>query len=127
LCEAGDIVRLFQNVIGNAIKYRSHEPPKISIRCVPDGGRWVVGVRDNGIGIAPQYLETIFGLFKRLHGKDTPGTGIGLAICQRIVERHGGTIWAESEPGRGSAFYFTLPVDSGSAPASGSNSQSSGK
>lgn len=104
--------QLFQNLLGNAIKYRSPErPPIIRIGAERQNGYWVFSVADNGIGIEPEYKENIFGLFKRLHNSDEyPGTGIGLAICQRIVDRYHGRIWVESEPGRGSIFRFTLPV-----------------
>jgi PAS domain S-box-containing protein len=107
-------VQLFQNLIGNAIKYRGPQPPQIAISARRQANEWVFSVRDNGIGIDPQYSVQIFGLFKRLHGKEIPGTGIGLAICQKIVERNGGRIWVESEPGKGSRFLFTLrTVDAG--------------
>jgi light-regulated signal transduction histidine kinase (bacteriophytochrome) len=103
---------LFQNLIGNAIKYRSTErAPTIHISCRPGNGIAVFSVTDNGIGLKPEYTEQIFGLFKRLHSADQyDGTGIGLAICQRIVERYQGRIWAESEPGKGSTFRFQVPV-----------------
>ena len=103
------IVPLFQNLIGNAIKYRSGEPPRIRIFVREVEGRREFAVADNGMGIAPEYHEKIFGVFKRLHGKKIPGTGIGLAICQRVVERYGGRIWVQSEAGQGATFYFTLP------------------
>jgi PAS domain S-box-containing protein len=104
--------QLFQNLIGNAIKYRSDDrAPAVHIGAERQDGCWVFTVRDNGIGIQPEFREQIFGLFARLHNADRyPGTGIGLAICQRIVERYHGRIWVESEPGCGSAFRFTLPV-----------------
>lgn len=103
---------LFQNLIGNAIKYRSPErPPVVHVTAARQSGIWTFAISDNGIGIDSQYTETIFGLFKRLHTTDEyPGTGIGLAICQRIVHRYHGRIWVESEPGRGSTFRFTLPA-----------------
>ncbi|MCE5267722.1 MAG: PAS domain S-box protein [Planctomycetaceae bacterium] len=103
------LARLFQNLIGNAIKFRNQRPPEIEISASRDGDHWTLAVRDNGIGIEPQYWERIFVIFQRLHTRQKyPGTGIGLAICKRIVERHGGTIWLDSQPGDGTTFYFTL-------------------
>jgi PAS domain S-box-containing protein len=104
--------QLFQNVIGNAIKYRSPDrEPVVHVRAVRADGHWLFSVSDNGIGIEAEYKETIFGLFKRLHtGDQYSGTGLGLAICQRIVERYHGRIWVESEPGKGSTFFFTFPI-----------------
>jgi PAS domain S-box-containing protein len=108
------LVQLFQNLIGNALKYRKEAYPGgegtvIRIDAKPElGGTWLFSVSDNGIGIDPEYLTQIFGIFKRLHGSAFEGTGIGLALCQKIVERAGGSIWAESEPGKGSTFFFTL-------------------
>ncbi|HWY47199.1 MAG TPA: PAS domain S-box protein [Bryobacteraceae bacterium] len=105
------LVQLFQNIITNAIRYRSQTSPVIHIDAKCSDNKCTFSIRDNGIGIDPQYKEQIFGIFKRLHTTaDYPGTGMGLAICQRIVERLGGRIWVESEPGRGSTFYFTLPM-----------------
>lgn len=103
--------QLFQNLVGNAIKYRSPErKPIVQLGATRENGYWVLSVADNGIGIDPEYKENIFGLFKRLHSSDEySGTGIGLAICRRIVDRYHGRIWVESEPGRGSTFRFTLP------------------
>jgi PAS domain S-box-containing protein len=103
--------QLFQNLIGNAIKYRSvDQPPQVHVAVERKNGHWIFAVSDNGIGIDPADKENIFGLFKRLHTNDEySGTGIGLAICQRIVDRYHGRIWVESEPGRGSTFRFTLP------------------
>lgn len=102
--------RVFQNLIGNSIKYRSAESPlQVTIAVEPEtSGYWVIKVHDNGIGIAPQHLERVFEPFRRLHGSAIPGTGIGLALCRRIVEAHGGRIWAESCEGVGSTFLFTL-------------------
>ncbi len=107
--EHRSLITLLQNLIGNAIKYRGEEPPRIHVSAQAADGNWRFSVRDNGIGIAAEYRDRIFGIFKRLHGKEIPGTGIGLAICQRIVQWHGGEIWVESEPGSGSVFFFTLP------------------
>jgi PAS domain S-box-containing protein len=103
------LIRLFQNLIGNALKYRGDLDPQIHIGVRSDANMWTFSVRDNGIGIAPEYLSQIFGVFKRLHGSKYEGTGIGLAMCQKIVERAGGQIWVESEVGKGSTFLFTLP------------------
>jgi len=102
-------VKLFQNLIGNVIKYRGKETPRILISAqqLDDGWRFVVA--DNGLGIAPQYHSRIFGVFKRLHGQAIPGTGMGLAICQRVVERYKGRIWVESQLGEGAKFFFTIP------------------
>jgi len=109
---SAQLQQLLQNLIGNAIKYRRSEiAPVIGVAAKLDGGYWEFSISDNGLGIDAQYSERIFGLFKRLHAKDKySGTGIGLAICKRIVERYHGRIWVESEPGKGSVFRFTLPV-----------------
>jgi chemotaxis family two-component system sensor kinase Cph1 len=105
---------LFQNLIGNAIKFRGSEPPRVHVSARRNGDGWTFSVRDNGIGIAPEYAKRIFILFQRLHSREKyAGTGIGLAICQKIVERHGGHIWVESELGKGATFYFTLPASEG--------------
>jgi len=104
--------QLYQNLIGNALKFRGMQPPRIRLTADLANGKQVFGVRDNGIGIKPEYTRQIFVPFKRLHGqKEYEGTGIGLAICAKIVQHHGGTIWVESEPGRGSHFKFTLSAE----------------
>ena len=103
-------LQLFQNLVGNAIKYRSTAPPRIQVSAKQEETEWVFAVQDNGIGIDPQYTKQVFGIFTRLHGHKYPGTGIGLAICQKIVERYGGRIWVESALGKGSTFYFTIRI-----------------
>jgi len=107
------VVQLLQNLIGNAIKYRSAEPPRVHITAECREGDVLFAVQDNGIGIEPEFKQQIFGIFKRLHGQNYPGTGIGLAICQRIVERYNGRIWVDSKIGEGSRFCFTLPSSIG--------------
>ena len=105
------LTQLYQNLLGNALKFIGDERPVIHLTMAREGEMWTLGVRDNGIGLAPEYAEQIFKPFKRLHGMATyAGTGIGLSICQKAVERHGGRIWVESEPGRGAHFLFTLPA-----------------
>jgi PAS domain S-box-containing protein len=108
--DATQLIQLFQNLIGNAIKFRSERPPEIHIGVTDAGDFWQFSVHDNGIGIEPQYFERVFQVFQRLHTRrEYKGTGIGLAICKKIIERHRGKIWVESEPGVGATFYFTLP------------------
>jgi PAS domain S-box-containing protein len=110
MADKSQLVQLFQNLIGNGIKFRAQEPPRIHVSAERIDNRWQFSVRDNGIGIESQYTERIFAIFQRLHRRaDYAGTGIGLAICKKIVERHGGTLWLTSEFGKGSTFYFTLP------------------
>jgi light-regulated signal transduction histidine kinase (bacteriophytochrome) len=102
--------QVFQNLIANALKYRTAQPSEIKVTAIKKEREWLLSVHDNGIGIDPQYHEQIFGLFKRLHpAKRYAGTGIGLAICRKIIESYGGRIWVESRPGDGATFFFSLP------------------
>ena len=113
--DASQLRQLFQNLIGNAIKFRGSDAPHIVIDATKDRKAWKFAVRDNGIGIKPEYHERVFVVFQRLHTRNKfPGNGIGLAICKRVIERHRGEIWVESNPGHGSVFYFTIPMQSGS-------------
>lgn len=109
MADKPQLTQLFQNLIGNAIKFHSGDTPKIHISCQGNGKDYTIGVRDNGIGIDPRHADRIFQVFQRLHDREKyAGTGIGLAICKKIVERHGGRIWVESQPGEGATFLFNL-------------------
>jgi light-regulated signal transduction histidine kinase (bacteriophytochrome) len=105
------LMQLFQNLIGNSIKYRSQAALEIQMSAARTAEGWMFSVKDNGIGIDPVDAEHVFGMFKRLHGKDIPGTGIGLALCRKVVERLGGRIWVESKAGQGAVFKFTIPKE----------------
>jgi PAS domain S-box-containing protein len=108
--DEGQVGQLLQSLIANALKFHGEEPPRVHVSARLDGADWRFCVEDNGLGIAPEYAERIFGIFQRLHTRaDYPGTGLGLAICKRIVEQHGGRIWVESAPGEGARFFWTLP------------------
>ncbi|WP_347274031.1 PAS domain S-box protein [Candidatus Kuenenia sp.] len=111
MADPSQLTQLFQNLIGNALKFRGEAPPHVHISAEKKESEWIFAVSDNGIGIDPQYYDRIFIVFQRLHGKeDYPGSGIGLSICKKIVERHSGRIWLKSEQGKGATFYFSLPV-----------------
>jgi signal transduction histidine kinase len=111
MSDGSQLARVFQNLIGNALKFSKSETPSVRIAATQEGGQWKFSVADNGIGIEPQYMDRIFLIFQRLHKQgEYPGTGIGLAVCKRIVEKNGGRIWVESAPGKGSTFFFTLPA-----------------
>jgi light-regulated signal transduction histidine kinase (bacteriophytochrome) len=110
LADATQLTQLFQNLLGNALKYRNERKPEIFVTAKPNGDKWIFSVQDNGIGIEREYFERIFQMFQRLHTREEySGTGIGLALCRKIVERHGGRIWVESHAGHGSTFLFTMP------------------
>jgi light-regulated signal transduction histidine kinase (bacteriophytochrome) len=118
LADPVQLAQLLQNLIANAIKFRGDEPPVVKVRCEREGDWSHFSVADYGIGFDMQESQRIFEIFQRLHGREVPGTGVGLAICKKIVERHGGKIWAVSSPGKGATFHFTLPAASSSAGAS---------
>jgi hypothetical protein len=124
LADAPQIRNVFHNLIANALSFRSADPPRVVVRAEQSGNEWVFAVQDNGIGMDPKYAGRIFQLFQRLHTRtERPGAGVGLAVVKRIVERHGGRVWVESEPGKGATFYFTIPeeaVPAGSGQRAGS-------
>jgi light-regulated signal transduction histidine kinase (bacteriophytochrome) len=105
------LAAVFQNLVGNAVKFHGEEPPKVTLSAVRQDDFWAFTCADNGIGIEPEYAERVFVIFQRLHPKDAyPGTGIGLAMCRKIIEFHGGRIWLDTDAERGAVFRFTLPV-----------------
>ena len=108
--DAGQLLQVFQNLITNAIKFRGKDAPHIQISAEQKRSEWLFSVKDNGVGIEPEYKDKVFDMFRRLHGREYPGVGIGLSLCRRIVERHKGRIWLESEAGQGTTFYFTIPI-----------------
>ena len=110
MADRGRLVQLFQNLIGNAIKYRQDRSPEVRIQAAANGDSWMFRITDNGIGFDPKQADRIFMIFQRLQTREAySGTGIGLAVCKKIVEGHGGKIWADSTPGEGSTFSFTIP------------------
>jgi signal transduction histidine kinase len=121
------LAQVLQNLVGNALKYRGERPPRVHLSAVVKPGETVFSVRDNGIGIDPKYKDQVFGIFKRLHGREFEGTGIGLAMCKKLVERAGGRIWVESNPGEGSTFFFTIPDATAQSPVPNGRPSSGGK
>ncbi len=111
--DESQMIQVMQNLISNAIKFQSNERPEIHISAAMRAGEWIIAVKDNGIGLNVEYADKIFHMFQRLHNQDQyPGTGVGLAIVKKIVERHGGRIWVESEEGKGATFFYSIPKTS---------------
>jgi light-regulated signal transduction histidine kinase (bacteriophytochrome) len=108
--DAGQLLQVFQNLIANAIKFRGKSAPLIHVSAEQTRAEWVFSIKDNGVGIEPEYKEKVFDMFRRLHGREYSGVGIGLSLCRRIIERHKGRIWLESEAGQGTTFNFTVPI-----------------
>jgi light-regulated signal transduction histidine kinase (bacteriophytochrome) len=116
--EYRQVVQLFQNLVGNALKFQGVDPPRVVIGARERESDWRFAVKDNGIGIDPRFHQRIFGMFQRLHtAEEFPGTGVGLALCKRIVERHGGELWVHSAPGEGATFFFTIPKQAAASEA----------
>jgi light-regulated signal transduction histidine kinase (bacteriophytochrome) len=110
IAEESQMLQVMQNLISNSIKFHGEERPKIRVSATPGSGEWIFSVKDHGIGLSMEYSERIFQMFQRLHTREKfPGTGVGLAIVKKIVERHGGRVWVESEEGKGATFFFTIP------------------
>jgi two-component system, chemotaxis family, sensor kinase Cph1 len=108
-CDQAQIRQVFQNLIGNAVKFHGEDPPHVHVGVRREADVWVISVRDNGIGVEAEYFQEVFRIYRRLQSRETyPGTGMGLAICKRIIERHDQRLWVESEPGVGTTFFFTL-------------------
>jgi len=111
LCDGKQISQVFQNLLANAIKFHSEEKPRIHVDCIKNESEWIFSVKDNGIGFEQKYAQEIFAPFRRLHAqKEYTGNGMGLGVCKKIIERHGGKIWADSTPGQGATFFFSLPL-----------------
>jgi light-regulated signal transduction histidine kinase (bacteriophytochrome) len=126
MADEGQLVQVFQNLIGNAIKFRGEKSPRIHVSAEQRDSEWVFSVKDNGIGIEPKHFDRIFLIFQRLHREEYPGTGTGLAIAQKIVEHHGGRMWVESQPGKGSTFYFSVKATGKRQKATGGRQEATG-
>jgi signal transduction histidine kinase len=122
--DKGTFSRIFQNLPGNAMKYRGPDPPRIEVAAWRGPREWIFSVSDNGEGIAHEYRERVFEPFRRLHGRQIPGSGIGLSLCREMISQYGGRIWFDSEPGEGATFFFTVP-DANVTPGEGEGRQNS--